>query len=79
MKCPYCGSTNYIRKDSRDTTDGKVFRRNECKKCHRRFNSMEVYIPDGDRLRDHVRDFMRKKGTVIYHPEIRPQAFIKGR
>lgn len=42
MKCPFCGTTQGVVLDSRDTPDGEaVRRRRQCEKCRRRWTTYE--------------------------------------
>ncbi len=42
MKCPFCGATEGVVLDSRDTPDGEaVRRRRQCENCERRFTTYE--------------------------------------
>jgi len=47
MKCPFCGSTESVVTNSRRTPSG-IYRRRECSKCERRFNTHES-VEKGDR------------------------------
>ena len=77
MKYPYCGADDKRIVDCRNMTDGRVCRRNECRSCGGRFNTIEVYVPD-DQMPT-LNMFRRNKATVIWHPEKAPKAFIKRR
>lgn len=41
MKCPFCKSTDTWVTNSRRTDTG-IYRRRECRKCRRRFNTTET-------------------------------------
>ena len=45
MKCPYCNSENNYVTDTR-TKNGEYKRRRKCLCCGKRFNTIEVYVPD---------------------------------
>lgn len=80
MICPYCNADNPpLRKETRDMTDGRTYRRNECPSCGKRYNTIEVYVPDGQKPTLHM--FRKYPAKVIYKPkpEPKPVAFIKRR
>ena len=81
MICPFCGNDIPGKRitDCRNMSDGRVCRRNRCKYCGGRFNTIEFYVPDGQE--PNINMFRRKDATVIWHPEKAPKAvaFIKGR
>ena len=44
LTCPYCGSTNFRTIDTRNLEKYTGwFRRKECRECHQRWNTFEVY------------------------------------
>lgn len=44
LTCPHCGSTNFRTIDTRNLEKYTGwFRRKECRECHQRWNTFEVY------------------------------------
>lgn len=41
MKCPFCGTADTGVLESRSLEDGSIRRRRECKKCEKRFTTLE--------------------------------------
>lgn len=62
VRCPKCSTVSEV-EDTRRRFDNTVERRRECPKCHTRFTTAELIIPDVYRKRnattlDRVRDYL---------------------
>ena len=72
MFCPYCNSSKFTRTDTRYMADGRVFRRNKCLNCGKKFNTYECYVPDGEKpcprmfRKNGVRMYRRGKSEAIH-------------
>ena len=72
MYCPYCNSSKFTRTNTQDMEDGRVYRRNLCLSCGKRFSSYEVYVPMGETVvprmfrRNNVKLKRRGKDEIIY-------------
>lgn len=62
MKCPNCSSINCTNIETRNAPINRIRRRKECNECGSRFTTYEVYIPDGEDVRDYWMMFKPGKG-----------------
>jgi len=64
IKCPYCKSTNCISLETRQTENGRVRRRKECRLCGNKFTTFEVVMDDIEYSDGAKRYYAFMKGVV---------------